>query len=282
MDQVCKICGKSCSTKLIAHVKRIHHISAKDYYDKYFKQPNDGICPICGKETPFYRTSYNKCCCQSCSAKYRQSLYNHDADVRKFEKENNCTNIVKLRQLYGQGWYKANIVNYIEKSFQTQMFFVKNEDIPKIENYTKLHKFSGKSHLEKQIVKVLRNHNIELKENDKLHIYPKELDIFLPNHNTAIEFNGTWFHSIEAGTSKNYHLNKSLLCREKGIRLIHIYEFEDLDEQIELLLQYLNGNDLYKDFNKNNFLDIPKPELIYVSERGYHIYGAGKLERSYL
>lgn len=282
MNQVCKICGKSCSTKLILHVKRIHHINTKDYYDKYFKQPNDGICLVCGKETLFYRTSYNKCCCQSCSAKYRQSLYNHDKDVKKFEEENNCTNIVKLRQIYGQGWYKAKIVDYIEKSFQTQMFFVKNEDISKIEEYTKVHKYNGKSHLEKQIVKALKSHNIRLKENDKLHIYPKELDIYLPDYNTAIEFNGTWFHSMEAGCDKNYHLNKSILCRNKGIRLMHIYEFEDLNEQINLLLEYINGNDLYKDFNKNNFLDIPDADLIYVSERGYHVYGAGKLERNYL
>ena len=72
---------------------------------------------------------------------------------------------------------------------------------------------------------------------------------------------------------------KSLLCREKNIRLIHIYEFEDLDQQIKLLQDLILGQDNYpkEDFNKNNLIDsIPKPEIIYQSDR-YTIYGAGPL-----
>lgn len=77
----------------------------------------------------------------------------------------------------------------------------------------------------------------------------------------------------------NYHLMKSLLCREKGIRLIHIYEFEDLDKQLELLKALILGENKYpkNDFNKNNLLEtIPEPEIIYKDE-SYTIYGAGKL-----
>lgn len=282
LDKTCKICGKSFN-RVMSHIHQFHHLTTKNYFDIYYKTNTDGICIICSKPTKFIRTYYNKCCSQKCSAIYRQSLYNHQLDVEQFEKENNCTNIVKLRQLYGQGWYKSKIItNYIEKSFQTKTFFVKNEDISKIEEYTKLHQYSGKSHIEKQLVNYLKNMNIEVIENDKSIISPKELDIYLPKYNTAIEYNGTWFHSIEAGYSKDSHLQKSLLCREKGIRLIHIYEFEDFNEQLSLLKEYLNGNDLYNDFNKNNFLPIPKPELIYINDRGYHIYGAGKLERNYL
>lgn len=81
------------------------------------------------------------------------------------------------------------------------------------------------------------------------------------------------------GTAKNYHLKKSLTCRDKGIRLIHIYDIEDFDKQCQLLLQLINGNDLYNsfDFNKNNLLEnIPKPTLIYNDGR-LRVYGAGKL-----
>jgi hypothetical protein len=69
------------------------------------------------------------------------------------------------------------------------------------------------------------------------------------------------------------------MCRNKCIRLIHIYEFEDFNIQIYKLNSLLNGIDLYneKDFNKNNFGKIPKPVLIHTSERNYHVYGAGKL-----
>lgn len=61
-------------------------------------------------------------------------------------------------------------------------------------------------------------------------ISPLELDIYIPEKNLAIEFNGMYWHSINKGIDKNYHQIKSLLCREKGIRLIHIYEDEWNDE----------------------------------------------------
>ncbi len=35
-----------------------------------------------------------------------------------------------------------------------------------------------------------------------------------------------FLHSINSGKSFDYHLNKTLLCQKKGIRLIHIFEYE--------------------------------------------------------
>lgn len=53
-----------------------------------------------------------------------------------------------------------------------------------------------------------------------------ELDIFIPDKNVAIEFDGLYWHSESKGKSKNYHLNKTEKCEEHGIRLIHIFEDE--------------------------------------------------------
>ena len=55
-------------------------------------------------------------------------------------------------------------------------------------------------------------------------IPPKELDIYLPSHNLAIEFNGLYWHTEEAGKGPAYHLNKHTLCAEKGIQLLTIWE----------------------------------------------------------
>ena len=54
----------------------------------------------------------------------------------------------------------------------------------------------------------------------------KQLDFLIPEKKLAIEFNGNYYHSVNAGKDKNYHLNKTLLCQEKDIRLIHIFEYE--------------------------------------------------------
>lgn len=64
-------------------------------------------------------------------------------------------------------------------------------------------------------------------------IAPFELDIYIPEKNLAIEFNGIYWHSSgskeEDIHKRNYHLNKTELCESKGIQLLHIFENEWLD-----------------------------------------------------
>lgn len=52
-----------------------------------------------------------------------------------------------------------------------------------------------------------------------------ELDIFLPEYNLGIEYNGLWWHS-ELYKPKNYHAKKSNYFMKKGIRVIHLWEDE--------------------------------------------------------
>jgi len=50
-----------------------------------------------------------------------------------------------------------------------------------------------------------------------------ELDIYLPDLKIGFEFNGLFWHS-DKFRDKNYHLNKLNLFRDKGIRVINIWE----------------------------------------------------------
>lgn len=52
-----------------------------------------------------------------------------------------------------------------------------------------------------------------------------ELDVYLPTHKIAVEFNGLYWHS-DLFKDRNYHLNKTLLCEEQGIQLFHVFENE--------------------------------------------------------
>jgi len=54
----------------------------------------------------------------------------------------------------------------------------------------------------------------------------RQLDIFIPHLNLGIEFNGIYWHSINAGTDKNYHVDKLNMATKQGIRLIQIFEDE--------------------------------------------------------
>ena len=57
-----------------------------------------------------------------------------------------------------------------------------------------------------------------------------EIDIYLPDLKIGIEFDGLYWHSDQF-KDKNYHLNKTNYFREKGIRIIHIFEDEWLNKQ---------------------------------------------------
>lgn len=82
---------------------------------------------------------------------------------------------------------------------------------------------SMQSGYELQLKQWLINLGINIDENNRKIIYPKELDLFLPDYNIAIEFNGLFWHS-ENYVGKNYHIDKTKLCEEKNIKLIHIWE----------------------------------------------------------
>ena len=59
-------------------------------------------------------------------------------------------------------------------------------------------------------------------------IKPYEIDLYLPSRKIAIEYNGIKWHSEEFGKDKYYHLNKLNGCKEKNIKLIHIFDDEYL------------------------------------------------------
>lgn len=67
--------------------------------------------------------------------------------------------------------------------------------------------------------------------NDRELIAPKELDIYVPEKNLAVEFDGLYWHSEATGCTQGYHLSKTKACQEKGIRLIHIYDSEWRDKK---------------------------------------------------
>jgi very-short-patch-repair endonuclease len=201
-------------------------------------------------------------------------------DIARFELINDCTHYQKVISQYGQGW--LSIKDRIDFLRYKKYIFVPNNQLPLIQNYKTLYRSSK---TEKKIVAAIRKqYSGAIIENTKQIISPYELDIYLPDVKLAIEYNGLFWHSTKNSTSEDYHLMKSLRCREKGIRLIHIYEFEDFKKQLSLLLNLLNGIDNYPDddFNKNNLIkDIPTPQVIY-NENGYIIYGAGCLGRKYI
>lgn len=173
-----------------------------------------------------------------CDENYNNMVQNKETkqkNIEKFCAENDCVEASELFKSYGFGWYIAKIVPLI-KHFGR--IFVANVDINTIRTYKPKYTY-GKSFDEKEIVDYIKSiYHGQIIENTRKIISPFELDIYIPEKNIAIEFNGMYWHS-SLFKSKNYHLQKSLLCQELGIRLIHIYEWEWNNQQ-EKIKQLLN------------------------------------------
>lgn len=75
--------------------------------------------------------------------------------------------------------------------------------------------------LEKFIKDILDEYSIEYITNNRTILGGKELDIFIPTRNIAIECNGVYWHSMY---DSKYHYNKWKICRDKGIQLLTIWE----------------------------------------------------------
>ncbi len=116
-------------------------------------------------------------------------------------------------------------------------------------------------------------------------IYPYELDIFIPDKNIAIEYNGLYWHSdANQRIDKWYHKMKYDLCKSKGIRLITIFEnewTENTDLIKNKLLSILNlSNDKKVFARKVNIRSIDsqaKAEFFNT----YHIQGNGPSSINY-
>lgn len=62
--------------------------------------------------------------------------------------------------------------------------------------------------------------------NDRGALNGKELDLFIPSLGVAFEYNGCHWHSESSGKGRFYHLDKTRLCEDKGIKLFHVFEDE--------------------------------------------------------
>jgi hypothetical protein len=150
-------------------------------------------------------------------------------------------------------YIKSKIENYenlnidIEKSNIDELFFTcgkcnQSSLIPNNIVYTRYKRkvdvciicnpigLSKTSNYENIIIEFLKQNCIgNIIQNDRTILNGKEIDIYLPDHNIGIEINGLYWHSEECGKDKNYHLNKTIKCSEKGVKLIHIFEDEWLN-----------------------------------------------------
>lgn len=111
--------------------------------------------------------------------------------------------------------------------------------------------------------------------NDKKILNGKHIDVLLPEYNLGIEFNGLYWHS-DKFRDKNYHLNKTKICEEKNIQLLHVFENEwNYKKQIikSLIKRKINLFDVIYDVKNCEIKKINNNKLITDFLNKNHIHG---------
>lgn len=147
----------------------------------------------------------------------------------------------------------------------------------------KITKYSKK---QKEVLQFIKSfYNGIIIQNDKTIIKPYQLDIVLPQLKLAIEFNGSYWHSIQKAHIQNYHFNKILKCNEQNYRLVNIWEFQ-WDKDKNIILNKLKDIILNKEIipyeqklnfswynNIHNKFDLFPPDIISINN--FHIQNGG-------
>lgn len=201
----------------------------------------------------------------------------------KFETENNCTRYTVLIKKYGQGWKSLNLPILYNGRFR----YISNDYINIIEKYfEEQHNLKSVSKQENELYSFIKENtnnriyknvlNI-IKDNEQNY----ELDIYIPKLKIAFEYNGNYWHS-NIYKDKYYHQKKTKLCYENNIQLIHIYEFDWVNNKDKIkkhIIELLNGNDcsIYNwiPLNKFNEYILTEPEKIEIDNK-FIIYNEGK------
>lgn len=94
------------------------------------------------------------------------------------------------------------------------------------------HDYSALNSLENSCAEFVESLGVNVVRYTQAVIPPWILDLYLPDHNLALEFNRVHTHSeITGGKNKFYHRNKSDLCAVQGIHLIQILDYEWMRSQ---------------------------------------------------
>ena len=90
-------------------------------------------------------------------------------------------------------------------------------------NESMTHSFSSKA--EKEIMDYITTLGFECRS-DRHILHGRELDIYIPSKNFAIEYNGNVWHTEQFKKGWDYHYKKMMECKEQGVSLIQVCDDE--------------------------------------------------------
>jgi len=94
-----------------------------------------------------------------------------------------------------------------------------------------------------EVLEFVRSLGVTATSSDRSIISPKEIDIYVPDHKLAIEYDGLWWHGSEKQVDQHRSQKKADACAALGIRFMVIYEDEWRDKRpiVESMIRHRLG-----------------------------------------
>lgn len=235
--QKCPKCqGKGLNTSEIIELCKEVHGEKYDYSKVIFTKMHDKVPIICPKHGIFMQS-------MSKHISKKQGCPICAIEERSEKKRSNSDELIKKANIIHNNKYDYSKVSFNNINDKVEIICKKHGSFFQ-RFYDHIHGVGCpacihiKSNGEIEIFDFIKNYFPDAISGDKTILKGKELDIFIPSKNIAIEYNGLRWHSEFYGKDKNYHLNKLNECLKLGISLIQIFEDEYVNNK-ELVLSKL-------------------------------------------
>ena len=153
----CCICGKTFAgyAGLSKHIPQAHPgISNQEYYDKYYKKPGEGICPVCGKPTQFsgrLNRGYYEHCSKQCTALDKKVDEKRRATKKELYGDECFNNHVKTTQTKIDRYGDANYANGDQiRATKLERYGQAGYNNPEKRKQTKLEKYGASNYVNKE------------------------------------------------------------------------------------------------------------------------------------
>ena len=269
---ICQICNRHFTTTnpFCVHLRKSHNMDAKTYYDKYYKDDNEGICLVCKKPTLFNNLTkgYNPYCSRECAnhsqarvdkikqttkEKYGVSCVLKRSDIR--EKCEKAANSIEARQKAKETSLKHFGVEHpmksskvkdkiketclerygVEYSLQSDQTREKSKQTC-LEKYGVDHPWKSTQLRQKQIEEFCLQNNL---------IPLSELKLYMPNNVlskfkiTPIEYKNKYFIDANIDVSKLIDYSNKLLSRQGTV----------IEKELDIWLSKLGITHKMRDFS---------------------------------
>lgn len=215
------------------------------------------------------------CSCGEQTIKYSHNLRRSDTiscgckDL-KYTKEEIIHAIEEFKQENGELPFRDDLITLLDRSQSSITRYIEKYNLEEYLNK------SYRSRQERELHKLFPTKFTNIRS--ILH-GKYEIDLFYPENNIGIEFDGSYWHS-ELFKDKMYHQNKSIECNKNNIDIIHIFEYEWDNEEyknklIKLIKRKLNKNeDIRKIYARDTSIKVISHEDTIEFLDKYHLQGS--------